>query len=134
MKRPIVLASAIAATAFLTLTACGNAANGKEASITASPISPSQILPRPSGAVINVSITKSVATSDHSTLAVKVNEPVTLFINAAAAGELHVHSTPEKHIVFPVGLSKVTLTFDVPGTVVIEDHALDKQVTQVQVN
>ena len=133
MKRPIALASAAAAL-LLTLTACSNAATSPEAAITASPVSGAGTMPRPAGTVINVSITGTSATSDKSTVTVGLNQPVSLIITAAAAGELHVHSTPEKHIEYAKGTSVVTLKFDLPGTVVIEDHALDQQVTQIQVN
>jgi hypothetical protein len=49
------------------------------------------------------------------------------------AGEIHVHSTPEKHIEFPAGHSEVTLKIDQPGVVDVEDHLLDKLIVQLEV-
>jgi hypothetical protein len=64
---------------------------------------------------------------------VKRNQPIVLEIDAVAAGEIHVHSTPEKHIEFPAGTSTVTLTIDQPGIVDVEDHGLDKLIVQLEV-
>ena len=64
---------------------------------------------------------------------VKANQPIVLQINADAAGELHVHSSPEQHIEFPKGGSEITLKLAQPGVVDIEDHALDKLIVQLEV-
>lgn len=65
---------------------------------------------------------------------VKVGQPVVFNIQSDKAGELHVHSTPEKHIEFDEGVSTITLTFDQPGVVDVEDHALDKLIVQLEVS
>lgn len=132
MRRPITLPSAAVAGLLLTLTACGSAASSSEAAITASPVSATATTE--SGTVIKVSIGATTVSANPQQVAVGLNQPVTLLITAARAGELHVHSTPEKHIEYPAGRSTVPLAFNIPGTVVIEDHALDQQVAQVKVN
>ena len=83
--------------------------------------------------VIAVTITADSVTPSGAKVEVKRNQPIVLEINAVAAGEIHVHSTPEKHIEFPAGQSTVTLKIDQPGVVDVEDHLLDKLIVQLEV-
>jgi hypothetical protein len=83
--------------------------------------------------VITVTITADSVAPSGTRVEVKRNQPIVLEINAVAAGEIHVHSTPEKHIEFPAGTSTVTLTIDQPGVVDVEDHLLDKLIVQLEV-
>lgn len=64
----------------------------------------------------------------------KLNQPLVLRIHADAAGQLHVHSTPQHSIDFGVGDSAVTLSFTQPGVIDIEDHALGTLIAQVEVS
>jgi hypothetical protein len=84
--------------------------------------------------VIDIAVTATSVTPTGGSASVGIGKPVTFRIRSTVAGELHVHSTPEQHIDFPAGTSKVTLTFDVPGTIEVEDHALDRQIVQIQVS
>jgi hypothetical protein len=83
--------------------------------------------------VIAVTITADSVTPSGTRVEVKRNQPIVLEIDAVAAGEIHVHSTPEKHIEFPAGKSAVTMTIDQPGVVDVEDHSLDKLIVQLEV-
>ena len=46
-------------------------------------------------------------------------------ITADAAGELHVHSTPEQEIAYEEGTSEHEITIDRPGVVEVESHEPD---------
>ena len=50
-----------------------------------------------------------------------------------AAGEIHVHSTPEQEIEFAKGTSTRKLTIKQPGIIDVEDHALNQVIVQLQV-
>lgn len=134
MKSRFVVASVSLAAAVLSLTGCGNSTTPAEASVTASPIAANAAVTAPGGTVINISVTATSVTPTGGTASVGIGKPVTFRITSTVAGQIHVHSTPEQHIVFPVGTSKVTLTFNVPGTIEVEDHALDRQIVQIQVS
>jgi len=83
--------------------------------------------------VIGVTITKDSVSPSAERIEVKRNQPVVLEIDAVAAGELHVHSSPEEHVEFPAGKSQVQLKIDQPGVVDVEDHHLDKVIVQLEV-
>lgn len=134
MKPRIALAAAGLAVTALALAGCGHSTSTAEASVTASPIPATASVTAPGGTVINISVTPTSVTPTGGTASVGIGKPVTFRITATVAGELHVHSTPEQHIDFPVGTSRVTLTFDVPGTIEVEDHALNRQIVQIQVH
>lgn len=133
MKRPIVLASVAIAGLALGLSGCSRSAT-TEASVNATPIAANEAITALGGIVINISVTSTSVTPTGGTASVNVGKPVTFRITSTVAGQIHVHSTPEQHINFPVGTSIVTLTFKVPGTVEVEDHALDRGIVQIQVN
>ena len=67
-------------------------------------------------------------------VAVKRGQPVVLDIDADAAGQIHVHSTPEHLIAFPEGRSQAGFTIDRPGIVDVEDHTLDELIVQLEVS
>lgn len=82
---------------------------------------------------IAVTISGDKITPEGDRVQIEVGTPVRLTITADKAGELHVHSTPEQHVEFDEGTSSVELTFDKPGVVDVEDHALDKLILQFEV-
>ena len=131
MSRRIALSAVVAV---LALAGCSRSTTTAEASVTATPIPRTAVVSAPGGTVIDVVVTATSVTPTGGTASVGVGKPVTFKITASVAGELHVHSTPEQHIEFPAGTSKVTLTFQVPGTIEVEDHALNRQIVQIQVS
>jgi hypothetical protein len=134
VKREIALTS-VGLAAALALTGCGKSHTAAEASETATPIPANMTVIAPAGgAMVNISVTATSVTPTGGTVYLGVGKPVTFVISSTVAGQIHVHSTPEQHIVFPVGRSRVTLSFSVPGTIEVEDHALDRQIIQIQVS
>jgi hypothetical protein len=83
--------------------------------------------------VIEITITGDSVTPSGDEVSVKRNQPIVLQIDAAAEGELHVHSSPEHAIEYPEGKSVVQIEIDQPGVVDVEDHGLDKLVVQLEV-
>lgn len=136
-SRPVLrraVTALAAAVAVAALAGCGSGTSGSgataEAAVTAKPTPASA---RPSGTVIRVHITSDSVSPAGTRVPVKAGQPVTLLITATAAGELHVHSTPEQHIEYPKGTSAATLTLDQPGIVEVESHALGKTIVQLEV-
>jgi len=122
----------------LAVTACGSSDSdgaAKEAGeeLTATPSAQVTVTPAADAKVIAIKITADSVDPSGTRIEVKRNQPVVLDIEAAAEGELHVHSTPEKHVEFPAGSSQVTLKIDQPGIIDIEDHKLDKLIVQLEV-
>jgi Flp pilus assembly protein TadD len=128
----------IAATA-LGLSGCASADDTEPedgATTSATPTesgSSSSTEPTPAGVVVEITFDGDSVTPNGERVDAKVGEPVTLEIDADAAGELHVHSTPEQEIAYDAGTSTHKVTFDQPGVVDIESHDLEKIVVQVEV-
>lgn len=74
-----------------------------------------------SGQQVEVDLTGG-STPEAQSLEVASGEPVTLVVRADAAGELHVHSTPEQDLDYPAGRSEHPLVLDRPGVVDVESH------------
>jgi plastocyanin len=64
---------------------------------------------------------------------VEVGETVTLEVTSDRAGELHVHSTPEQYKQFEQGRSTISMVFDKPGAVDVEEHESHALVLRVLV-
>lgn len=114
---------------------CGGPSGSSAATAAASEVTarPTPATARPGGTLIRVHITGDSVTPAGTRVPVSAGKPVTLLITASAAGELHVHSTPERHVSYPKGTSAATLTFDQPGIVEIESHQLEKTIVQLEV-
>src|SRR5689334_9916649 len=136
--RPSLAAGAATALVLaLSLTACGSdkksAGTAPEAELSATPAAQVTAAPAADAKVIAIKLTGSTVEPSGERVEVKANQPIVLQINADAAGELHVHSSPEQHIEFPKGGSEITLKLAQPGVVDIEDHKLDKLIVQLEV-
>jgi hypothetical protein len=135
--RRTLYAALVAALAFGLVGCGGDDAKGSTEpdgeKVTASPTPSSGQSADPTATVIDVTITADSVDPDGDRVKVSRDAPVILEIDAAQAGELHVHSSPEKEIEFPAGKSEVTLNFDKPGVVDVEDHGLDKLIVQLEV-
>jgi len=134
-RRLLVAALSVAVT--LALAGCGSDSSGPkgEASdeLSATPMAQVTGSPGADAKVIGVTITADSVSPNGVRIETRRNQPVVLEIDAVAAGELHVHSTPEKEIGFPAGKSMVKFTLDQPGVVDVEDHGLDKLIVQLEV-
>ncbi|MBU9767246.1 hypothetical protein FR943_25870 [Mycobacterium sp. TNTM28] len=104
---------------------------------SATTVSPSDMTDQqqaPARLVIDVTIEGGEVTPTNERLDGKVGEPIVLRVNSDATDELHVHSHPEH--TFAVEARKgqqFQFTVEVPGTVDIELHHLNRTVASVHV-
>jgi heme/copper-type cytochrome/quinol oxidase subunit 2 len=90
--------------------------------------------PPASGPDVNVTIANGQVTPTNATLQAKVNQQITFHVTSDATDELHVHSVPDRK--FPVAAApNQTFQFsvDVPGSVEVELHHLDRTIATIQV-
>ncbi|MFN3005551.1 hypothetical protein [Mycolicibacterium wolinskyi] len=137
----IVVATALA----LVTAGCGGSENsdgtGSAASSPATPsestVSPSDMTDQqqaPNRLVIDVTIKGGEVTPTNAQLQAKVKDPIVVRVNSDAADELHVHSNPEHTFkIEPRNGQQFQFTVDVPGTVDIELHQLNRVIASVQV-
>ncbi|AKK27366.1 hypothetical protein [Mycobacterium sp. EPa45] len=91
-------------------------------------------VPQAAGPVVEITIAHGTVTPTNATLTAKVGQPITLRVNSDAADELHVHSTPDHE--FEIAAKpeqEFSFTVDVPGSVAVELHHLDRTVATIQV-
>ena len=85
--------------------------------------------------VIDVTFNGSSVTPNGERVQVAVGEPVELDVHAGASGEIHVHSDPEQEVRYHAGTTQATIgTFNIPGQITIESHALNKVIVILQVS
>jgi hypothetical protein len=137
-RLPAVLSAASVLVLALALSGCGSDSSDgprttAEQELSATPAAQVSAAPSADAKVIAIKIAGDTVEPSGERVEVKANQPIVLQINADKAGELHVHSSPEKHIEFPKGGSEITLKLDQPGVVDVEDHALDKLIVQLEV-
>ncbi len=127
--------AAAAATLGLALTACGSSTSTPAATAGPGATTPSATpTPESDDQVIDITLDGKTVKPSGSRVEVELGEPVLLRITAALAGELHVHSSPEREIAYPKGYVEVSLTIDQPGIVDVEDHALGALIVQLEVS
>jgi len=135
--RRMLGAALVTALAFA-LAGCGSDSEAAdehgEHALEATPAAEVTVAPPGDAKVIGITIGEKSVSPSGAQISVKRNQPVVLEIDAAAKGELHVHSSPEQHVEFPSGKSQVQLKIDQPGVVDIEDHDLDKLIVQLEVH
>jgi hypothetical protein len=88
----------------------------------------------PAGLVVTITISNGTVSPTNASLQAKVGQPIVLRVNSDAADELHVHSVPE-HSFRVQGSRGQTFQFtvDVPGSVEVELHHLQRTVATIQV-
>lgn len=134
------LAGASCAVLVLAVAGCGSSSDDapttREAAgdATATPLAQVTGTPPAGAEVVQITLDGSTVSPEGESRAVKRDQPVVLKIDAAQAGQLHVHSSPEQVIDFAAGESEITLEFAIPGVVAVEDHALDTTIVQFEVN
>jgi predicted small secreted protein len=83
---------------------------------------------------IDVTIGSDSVTPNGDRIEVQVDQPIELVVKADAEGEIHVHSDPEQELEYGVGTTTLApFTIDKPGIVVVESHALEKTIVQLEV-
>ena len=91
-------------------------------------------VPQAAGPVVEITIAHGTVTPTNASLTAKVGQPITLRVNSDADDELHVHSTPEHEFeVKAQPEQEFSFTVDVPGSVAVELHHLDRTVATIQV-
>jgi predicted small lipoprotein YifL len=137
-SRPRAFAALLAAVSLtLSLTACGSDSKKPgtlaDHEITATPSAQVTGTPASDAKVIAVTVTTDSVTPDGGTIQIKKGQPIVFKIQAAAEGELHVHSSPATAINYPAGASQASITIDQPGLIEVEIENLGKPVAQLEV-
>ena len=84
--------------------------------------------------VIDIAISGGNVTPTNAQFQANVGKPIELRVNSDATDELHVHSNPEHSFpVEPKQGQSFTFTAEVPGTVDVELHELNRTVATIQV-
>ncbi len=128
LRTPLVVLAVLAAAAS-GLSGCGGGSGSPGSSGSGTPSSSPT---GRAGTSIDITIEGGKVSPNGTRVKVQVDAPVTLHIDADAAGEIHVHSTPEQEIEFPQGTSTRRLTISTPGIIDVEDHALDQVIVQLE--
>lgn len=138
------LAGACCAVLVLAVSGCGSSSEDTETprsapgDATATPLapttSPSTTATASDAEVVEITLDGTTVSPDGESRSVRRNQPIVLRINAASAGQLHVHSSPEQVVDYPAGKSEISLKFAIPGVVAVEDHDLDRLIVQFEVN
>jgi plastocyanin len=88
----------------------------------------------PKALVVDVTIAHGQVTPANATLQAKVGQPITFRIASDAADELHVHSVPDhKFEVAAAPNQTFQFSVEVPGSVDVELHHLDRTIAIIQV-
>jgi len=83
---------------------------------------------------IKITVEGDSITPNGDRVEAKVDQPIELVVVADAAGEIHVHSDPEKELEYQKGTTILKLgSFDRAGIVEVESHALEKTIVQLEV-
>lgn len=132
-----LLAGALVGVVAFALTGCGSdsgspKSGSQDTSIDATTMSDAST--PPAGAkVIGVTVKGDSVTPSGEKVEVKKGQPIVFQIDADAAGELHVHSSPAQGIEYPVGKSQAQITIDQPGVVEAEIEETGTLVVQLEV-
>jgi hypothetical protein len=87
------------------------------------------------GLSIDVTIAHGQVTPSNATLQTTVRQPITLHVTSDVTDELHVHSVPDhKFEVAAAANQTFQFSVDVPGSVDVELHHLDRTVATIHVN
>ncbi|MDV3123740.1 hypothetical protein M1247_02320 [Mycobacterium sp. 21AC1] len=142
-SRFTVFFAGLAAASVLVTAGCGgsdgDADSTASASTTpsASTVSPSDMTDQQQPTarlLIDVTIKEGQVTPTNEALQGKVGQPIVVRVNSDAADELHVHSVPEHTFgIEPKSGQQFQFTVDVPGTVDIELHTLNRTIASIQV-
>lgn len=83
---------------------------------------------------IDITVSGDTVTPNGDRVEVRRGQPIELVVKADAAGEIHVHSTPEQEFEYGPGTTTLKLEpIEEPGVVDIESHTLDLTIVQLEV-
>ncbi|MGZ6987305.1 MAG: hypothetical protein ACXVKP_20595 [Ilumatobacteraceae bacterium] len=84
--------------------------------------------------LLNIIIANGQVTPTNAVVQAKVGQPITVQVTSDAPDELHVHSTPDHEFEIAAAPNQTfQFTIDMPGSVDVELHKLDKTVATIQV-
>ena len=137
------LAAVMSAALIGGLVACGGSSNTGASSSSSgaatssqSPGSSASANPsQPAAApLLNIIIANGQVTPTNAVVQAKVGQSITVQVTSDAPDELHVHSTPDHEFEIAAAPNQTfQFTVDVPGSVDVELHKLDKTVGTIQV-
>jgi hypothetical protein len=108
--------------------------SGTSAASSSAPAPSGSQQPPAGAATFDVTIANGQVTPTNATWQAKVGQPISVRVTSDAADELHVHSSPDHEFEVAAAPNQVfTFTVDVPGSVDIELHKLDKTIATLQV-
>lgn len=87
----------------------------------------------PAAPTIEVRILNERVTPNAEQVDLSVGETLVFEIVSDRAGELHVHSTPERYVEFGEGRTRAEITIKAPGSVEVEEHDTSAVVAIVEV-
>ena len=119
IRWPRVILAAVVGVIAVALAGCGGASKA----------------PSGSGLTVDITIAHGQVTPVNATLQATVRQPITLRVTSDVTDELHVHSVPDhKFEVAAAPNQTFQFSVDVPGSVDIELHHLDRTVATVHVH
>jgi hypothetical protein len=87
------------------------------------------------GLSVDITIAHGQVTPANATLQAAVHQPITLHVTSDVTDELHVHSVPDhKFEVAATANQTFQFSVDVPGSVDVELHHLDRTVATIHVH
>ena len=121
----------------LGLAACGDGGDDEPAATqgSSSPSESTSDSASADGDAVAVTVTREgdTFTPNGERVELEIGQTLDLTITSDAAGEFHVHSTPEQEIAYDAGTSEHELVIDRPGVVEVESHDPDLVLLQLEV-
>ena len=135
------LVAAVALTTGLAMTACGSDTDAGAKSEPTSAALPSQsasptasasvtLTPEAQKNTVEITVKGAKLTPNAQQVKVEVGDSVDLHITSDRAGELHLHTTPDRHIEFQAGQTDATIKLARPGRIELEEHESGKLLVQ----
>jgi len=119
IRWPRVILAAVVGVIAVALAGCGGASKA----------------PSGSGLTVDITIAHGQVTPANATLQATVRQPITLRVTSDVPDELHVHSVPDHRFEVAAAPNQTfQFSVDVPGSVDIELHHLDRTVATVHVH
>jgi hypothetical protein len=138
------LSAVMSAALIAGVVACGGSSNTSTSSSssrtatssTSSGASASPSSSQPAAApLLNITIANGQVTPTNAVVKAKVGQPITVQVTSDAPDELHVHSTPDHEFEIAAAPNQTfQFSIDLPGSVDVELHKLDKTVATIQVS
>lgn len=143
MRMPGGLVAVTSAALIAGLVACGGSSNTSTSSSSSHPATGSTSVatstaagsPQPAAApLLKITIANGQVTPTNAVVMAEVGQSITVQVTSDAPDELHVHSTPDHEFEIAAAPNQTfQFTVDVPGSVDVELHKLDKTVGTIQV-